>query len=416
MDKRSISYSILDLAIVPKGSSTKQTIENAVVLAQKAESFGYKRIWFAEHHNSAAIASSAPQMLIGRVAQETKIIRVGSGGIMLPNHSPLIISEQFGTLGTMYPNRIDLGLGRAPGTDQETAHAIKPGFYQATQSFPNDIDQIQNYFSLENRSSKVRAPIAEGVEVPIYILGSSTDSAHLAAKKGLPYAFASHFATAHLFNALGIYRAEFKPSEELEKPYTIAGVNVFIAETDDEAQRMGALIEDLTVLARFDAGRAELGSESIDFALLASSLQRRIQPQADAKRIRLEVNVPSGLPPVRASLNHLTVVFRNLLDNAIKYTPDGGSITWTARAENDCICSVIRDTGGGVEPEQIPLLFERFYRVDKARSRDIPGSGLGLAIVKSIIEAYGGTIRIDSAGKDQGMAVTVWWKGQANGL
>lgn len=238
MDKRSISYSILDLAIVPKGSSTKQTIENAVVLAQKAESFGYKRIWFAEHHNSAAIASSAPQMLIGRVAQETKTIRVGSGGIMLPNHSPLIISEQFGTLGTMYPNRIDMGLGRAPGTDQETAHAIKPGFYQATQSFPNDIDQIQNYFSIENRSSKVRAPIAEGVEVPIYILGSSTDSAHLAAKKGLPYAFASHFATAHLFNALGIYRAEFKPSEELEKPYTIAGINVFIGETDDEAQRM----------------------------------------------------------------------------------------------------------------------------------------------------------------------------------
>lgn len=238
MDKKSISYSILDLAIVPKGSSTKQTIENSVALAQNAESFGYKRIWFAEHHNSTAIASSAPQILIGRVAQETQNIRVGSGGIMLPNHAPLIISEQFGTLGTMYPGRIDLGLGRAPGTDQETAHAIKPGFYQATQSFPNDIDQIQNYFSIENRSSKVRAPIAEGVDVPIYILGSSTDSAHLAAKKGLPYAFASHFATAHLMNALGIYRAEFKASEQLQKPYTIAGVNVFVADTDAEAQIM----------------------------------------------------------------------------------------------------------------------------------------------------------------------------------
>lgn len=201
-----------------------------------------------------------------------------------------------------------------------------------------------------------------------------------------------------------------------EEGVDAATLKQYITEIDDEAQRMGALIEDLTVLARFDAGRAELGSEAIDFALLAASLQRRIQPQADAKRIRLEVNVPSGLPPVRASLNHLTVVFRNLLDNAIKYTPEGGSIVWTARAENDGICSVIRDTGGGVEPEQIPLLFERFYRVDKARSREIPGSGLGLAIVKSIIEAYGGTIRIDSAGKDQGMAVTVWWKGQMNGL
>ena len=238
MDKKSISYSILDLAIVPKGSTTKQTIENAVFLAQRAEEFGYKRIWFAEHHNSAAIASSAPQILIGRVAQETQNIRVGSGGIMLPNHSLLIISEQFGTLGTMYPGRIDLGLGRAPGTDQETAHAIKPGFYQATQSFPADIDQIQNYFSLQNRSSKVRAPIAEGVDVPLYILGSSTDSAHLAAKKGLPYAFASHFATSHLMNALGIYKAEFKASQVLESPYAIAGINVFVADTDEEAQIM----------------------------------------------------------------------------------------------------------------------------------------------------------------------------------
>ncbi len=190
----------------------------------------------------------------------------------------------------------------------------------------------------------------------------------------------------------------------------------YISEIDDEAQRMGTLIEDLTVLARFDAGRAELGSDAIDFALLAASLGRRIQPQADAKRIGLVVNVQSGLPPVRASLNHLTVVFRNLLDNAIKYTPEGGVVTWTARAEEGGICSVISDTGRGVEPEQIPKLFERFYRVDKARSREIPGSGLGLAIVKSIVDAYGATIRIDSAGRDKGTTITVWWKGQANGL
>lgn len=233
-----IEYSILDLAIVTKGSSIQETLSNSITLAQKAEEYGYKRLWFAEHHNMAAIASSAPAVLIGRIAQATSTIRVGAGGVMLPNHSPLIVSEQFGTLGALFPNRVDLGLGRAPGTDQETAHAIRPGFIQATQTFPEDITKIQNYFSPENKTAKVRATTAEGVDVPLYILGSSTDSAHLAAQKGLPYAFASHFATAQLFDALGIYRGKFQPSASLEKPYVIAGVNIIIADTDEEAEKM----------------------------------------------------------------------------------------------------------------------------------------------------------------------------------
>jgi luciferase family oxidoreductase group 1 len=176
-------------------------------------------------------------VLIGHIAEGTKSIKVGSGGIMLPNHSPLIVAEQFGTLGTMYPNRIDLGLGRAPGTDQITAHAIRSDRMQSVNNFPGEIKQIQQYFSEENAFEPVRATMAEGVEVPIYILGSSTDSAHLAAKMGLPYAFASHFATAQLFEALAIYRNEFQPSEHLSEPYTIGCINVIAADTDEEAER-----------------------------------------------------------------------------------------------------------------------------------------------------------------------------------
>lgn len=231
-------YSILDLALVSEGHTLKQTFNNALELAQNAEKFGYTRYWLAEHHNAPNIGSSATSVLMGYIAEGTNTLRIGSGGIMLPNHSPLIIAEQFGTLGALYPNRIDLGLGRAPGTDRETAQAIRSDFMQAAQSFPAELDKIQTYFSAENANSKVRATVAEGVEVPIYILGSSTDSAHLAAKKGLPYAFASHFATTHLMNALEIYRNEFQPSEALEEPYVMAGVNIIIADTNEEAQNL----------------------------------------------------------------------------------------------------------------------------------------------------------------------------------
>jgi luciferase family oxidoreductase group 1 len=234
---RKIAYSILELAIVSEGHSFEETLNNSLTLAKVAEENNYTRYWFAEHHNSDAVGSSATSILIGYVAENTSKIRVGSGGIMLPNHSPLVIAEQFGTLAQLYPNRIDLGLGRAPGTDIPTAQAIRSDFMNAAQSFPAEVEKIENYFSLDNKNSKVRVPIAEGVNVPIYILGSSADSAHLSAKKGLPYAFASHFASTHLHSALAIYREEFQPIDVLEKPYTIAGVNVIVADTDEEAER-----------------------------------------------------------------------------------------------------------------------------------------------------------------------------------
>ncbi|HEY0895622.1 MAG TPA: LLM class flavin-dependent oxidoreductase [Sphingobacteriaceae bacterium] len=238
MSKQHTAYSILELALVPQGSTIKQTLNNSLTLAREAERQQYKRFWFAEHHNSGYIGSSAPSLLIGYIADNTETIRVGSGGVMLPNHSPLIVAEQFGTLAHLYPGRIDLGIGRAPGTDPQTALAIRSDFMEAAQVFPREVEKIQSYFSETNRTSKVRAAIAEGTDVPLYILGSSTDSAHLAAAKGLPYAFASHFASTHLLSALKIYHEEFQPSEFLQKPYTIAGVNVFVADTDQEAERL----------------------------------------------------------------------------------------------------------------------------------------------------------------------------------
>lgn len=238
MDAKKIDYSILELAIISEGQSFKETLNNSLALAKEADQQNYKRYWFAEHHNSNNVGSSATSVLIGYVAENTDKLRVGSGGIMLPNHAPLIIAEQFGTLAHLYPDRIDLGLGRAPGTDQETAREIRSDFMEAAHSFPREVAKIQKYFSVENKNAKVRVPIAEGTQVPIYILGSSTDSAHLAAQKGLPYAFASHFASTHLHNALRIYKQEFQPSEFLDNPYTIAGVNVIMADTDEEAQKL----------------------------------------------------------------------------------------------------------------------------------------------------------------------------------
>lgn len=247
MAHKTIRFSVLDLAVISKGTSLAQTFEDSVKLAQLTDQEGYHRYWLAEHHNSEAIGSSATSILIGKVAEATQRIRVGSGGIMLPNHSPLIIAEQFGTLGTLYPNRIDLGLGRAPGTDQATAQAIRSDFYQAAMSFPKEVGKIQKYFSPNNHKETVRAQVAEGVDVPLYILGSSTDSAHLAASKGLPYAFASHFATAHLFQALKIYREEFLGSNALEKPYTIAGISVIIADTTEEAEKLSTSYYDRVI-------------------------------------------------------------------------------------------------------------------------------------------------------------------------
>lgn len=238
-----LPYSVLDLATVVQGHSIADTYKNTLENAKQAEQLGYKRYWFAEHHNMMNVASSATSVLIGFVAGNTNTIRVGSGGIMLPNHAPLIVAEQFGTLATLYPNRIDLGLGRAPGSDQLTAMAIRGDNMSSPFHFPKDVERLQQYFSPENENGKVRAIPGEGVDIPIWILGSSTDSARLAAAKGLPYAFASHFAPAHFREAIEIYRDNFKPSAELKEPYVMACVNVVAADTDEEAEYLSTSVK-----------------------------------------------------------------------------------------------------------------------------------------------------------------------------
>lgn len=230
-----IPLSVLDLAVVSAGGNARTAIAGTVAVAQHAEALGYTRIWMAEHHNMEHIASSATAVLIGEVAGKTSRIRVGSGGIMLPNHSPLQVAEQFGTLETLYPTRIDLGLGRAPGTDQLTAMALRRNHIETSQDFPVDVKQLQTFFSKDNSDAKVRAFPGEGLDIPIWILGSSTDSAYLAAAMGLPYAFAAHFAPAQFRIAIDIYRKNFKPSAQLAQPYVMACVNVIAAGTDKEA-------------------------------------------------------------------------------------------------------------------------------------------------------------------------------------
>jgi luciferase family oxidoreductase group 1 len=233
-----VKYSLLDLAPVSEGHTAADSFHSSLLLARQAEALGYTRYWFAEHHNMPNVASSATAVLIGYIAGNTQKIRVGSGGIMLPNHAPIIIAEQFGTLATLYPNRIDLGLGRAPGTDQITSRAIRGLNMQAAYHFPEDVQQLQTFFSEENSHSPLRAFPAEGLDVPIWILGSSTDSAHLAAQMGLPYAFATHFAPTEFLRAIDIYRKEFVPSKHLSQPYVMACVGVVAADTDKEAARL----------------------------------------------------------------------------------------------------------------------------------------------------------------------------------
>lgn len=231
-------FSVLDLVPVTEGASRREAIDRSRDLAQHVEKLGYKRFWISEHHNMESLASASPVLLISHIAAHTERIRVGSGGVMLPNHAPLIVAEQFGTLATLFPNRIDLGLGRAPGTDQRTAMALRRYQQETVQDFPNNIDELQLYLSEENNTGAVRAIPGEGLDIPLYLLGSSTFSAQLAGKKGLPYAFASHFAPAHLHEALSLYHQHFVASDQLDRPYTMACVNVIVAETDAEAQRL----------------------------------------------------------------------------------------------------------------------------------------------------------------------------------
>ncbi|MEE2524250.1 LLM class flavin-dependent oxidoreductase [Pseudarthrobacter sp. J75] len=230
-----VPLSILDLATIGKGQTAAESLAGSVAMAQLAEKRGYRRVWYAEHHNMSAIASSATSVLIAHVAAHTESIRLGAGGVMLPNHSPLTIAEQFGTLETLHPGRIDLGLGRAPGSDQNTMRALRRDPMSA-DSFPQDVLELQGYLTGPTRIQGVEATPGKGTNVPLYILGSSPFGARLAAQLGLPYAFASHFAPQALQDAVSIYRSEFKPSAQLAAPHVIAGVNVIAADTAAEAQ------------------------------------------------------------------------------------------------------------------------------------------------------------------------------------
>src|SRR5579859_351652 len=260
-----IPFSVLDLSPIAEGSTASDALRNSRELAQHAERLGYKRYWLAEHHNMPGIASAATSIVIGYVAGGTKTIRVGSGGIMLPNHSPLVIAEQFGTLAALYPGRIDLGLGRAPGTDPFTTRALRRVGTAAADTFPDDVAELQKYLGEIEEGQRVRAIPGAGTHVPIWLLGSSTFSAQLAAAMGLPFAFASHFAPADLMAALRLYRNLFKPSVQLEKPYAMVGVNVIAAGTDKEAQyQFSSLQQSFTLLRRGAPGRVPPPIADID--------------------------------------------------------------------------------------------------------------------------------------------------------
>lgn len=284
-----IPFSILDLAPITEGGDAAQSFRNTLDLAQHAERWGYQRFWLAEHHGMPGIASAATAVLIGHVAGGTSTIRVGAGGIMLPNHSPLVIAEQFGTLESLFPGRIDLGLGRAPGSDQLTARALRRNLASDADQFPQDVVELMDYFSAAKRHA-VRAIPGAGLNVPIWILGSSLFGAQLAAALGLPYAFASHFAPAQMMQAIALYRSTFRPSAHLEKPYVMLGFNVFAADTEEEAQ------------------------------FLATSMQQAF--------VNLRSGHPKRLqPPVAGYLDSIAPHFRDMLDDVLSCAAIGSRDT-----------------------------------------------------------------------------------------
>jgi luciferase family oxidoreductase group 1 len=260
-----IPFSVLDLAPIPQGANAAQALQNTRDLAQHAERWGYHRYWLAEHHNMTGIASAATAVVIGYVAGATSTLRVGSGGIMLPNHAPLVIAEQFGTLASLYPGRIDLGLGRAPGTDQLTARALRRNLAGSVDDFPRDVLELQAYFRPAEPGQKVQAVPGAGLNVPLWLLGSSLFSAELAALLGLPFAFASHFSPQLMRPAIEIYRKRFQASEQLEKPYLMLAVNVFAAATDAEAKPLFTSIQQQFInLRRGTPGPLPPPAESLD--------------------------------------------------------------------------------------------------------------------------------------------------------
>ncbi len=239
---KGIPLSVLDLAPINEGSHPGETFKNSVQLAQHVEKLGFNRYWLAEHHNMPGVGSSATSVLIGHIAGATERMRIGAGGVMLPNHAPLVIAEQFGTLEAIYPGRIDLGLGRAPGSDQATAYALRRTLHSGGEDFPQQLAELRSFFNPEPHA-RVRAFPGEGQDIPIWLLGSSDFSARLAAEKGLPFSFASHFAPAYVMQAMQLYHQNFKPSKDLQAPYAMLGVSIVAAETDEEAIRLATSLQ-----------------------------------------------------------------------------------------------------------------------------------------------------------------------------
>lgn len=320
-----IPFSVLDLAPIVKGGDAKQAFDNSLDLARHVEKWGYRRFWLAEHHNFPGIASAATSLVIAHVAAGTSTIRVGAGGIMLPNHAPLTIAEQFGTLDTLFPSRIDLGVGRAPGTDQATAHALRRNLEGDVDQFPRDVVELRDYFAPPQPGQRVRAIPGVGCEVPIWMLGSSLFGAQLAAALGLPYAFASHFAPARMMAAIDVYRREFRPSAQLERPYVMLGFNVFAADTDEEG------------------------------AFLASSIQQSF--------LQLRLGTPGPLPPpVEDFVPKLNPMQRSILDDALSCSAIGSPETVRGRLE-----AFIERTGA----DELMLTSQTFDHAARVRSFEI---------------------------------------------
>jgi len=319
-----IPFSILDLSPITEGSDAAASFRHTLDLAQHAERWGYKRHWLAEHHGIPGIASAATAVLIAHVAAGTSTIRVGAGGIMLPNHSPLVIAEQFGTLESLYPGRIDLGLGRAPGSDQATARALRRNLDSDADEFPQDVLELMDYFSDEPQQ-RVRAVPGTGLKVPIWILGSSLFGAQLAAHLGLPYAFASHFAPTHLMEAIALYRANFKPSAELTRPYVMLGYNVIAAETDEEAR------------------------------FCATSMQQAF--------VNLRSGRPSRLPPPRAGyLDQIGPQEKSMLDSVLSCAATGSPMSVTQQLQ-----AFITRTGA----DELMITSQIFDHAKRLRSYEI---------------------------------------------
>ena len=273
--------SVLDLSPITAGADPRQALNNSLRLAQHTESLGYHRYWVAEHHNMPGIASAATAVVIGHIASGTTTLRVGSGGIMLPNHAPLMVAEQFGTLAALYPNRIDLGLGRAPGTDGMTAHALRRTLHSDPNQFPQDVLELKGYLADKQENQKVLAIPGQGSHVPLYILGSSLFGAQLAAILGLPFAFASHFAPAAMMRAITLYREEFTPSEQLSAPYVMLGYNICAADTEAEAQYLRT--SGLRALLNMRQGRpGPLPAPVDNFETTLTTAEQSILAQSDA--------------------------------------------------------------------------------------------------------------------------------------